>query len=1368
VKICLSCEGVTNAQASRCGHCNGWLLPTDSVHYPIRRGEIDAGNPLLGTVVDGKYRLQSVLGRGGLGTVFRAQHIGSLVTVALKLLHPRFAERPEYRRALLPEARRAATVTHERCARLLDAGEAEAGVAYLVMELVEGKTFDLVLRQGPLHASHAVVVLEQVAEALAAIHAVGLVHCDLSPRNVMVASRAGTLQVKVLDFGIARSVSLAGGQQGKAAFAGFLSPAFAAPELLRGEDVDPRADLWSFGVLAWLLLTGTMPHDDADPARAAAAILAGERRPWPAGTGVPRRLLRLVQKCLQFDRAHRPASAGTVARQLAELREARRPLLAQAAVSAFVVAVLALLSGPTTVVVPLLQPVSGSPLALVQGTLRAEHEVQHRQSRQLETLVFHCAGFPPDALRADLVRGGRPLLRTPLRPESDPVAGTLTVSTAQPAWREVLQGLLRASEQDAIDLVFVVPGQAPLGTARLRLDDVPPTVDAELLPDAAGLHGNTVLRCTFADGIGVQLATATIVPEAGKPFEIVLPTTGGDVDLGQRIATKLGTCGALGPGRMRVHALDRAGNRGEVVLPFAHADVAAPLVRSVTGPSLEPFLPIVGGRVRMRVELVAGEPDCTLAVGLDGTFGAEVPLPGASAVHTLELDLGPRASSGPWLFRVTDAAGNVGQSEISVQVRDRGTRVEVVGSPAGAVFVGDELVLAPGGLALPIRAGSNWIAVDVRVVPPAGAVGGQRGVSVPWQQAGDGVIHLELPVLPPGRHDLRFDLQEGDAERGLHTTTVLALRVLPEAVELSVPAARPRFLPQLVAAGVLQENGSGYVEGPGFRIDPELRPFVRGTLRVGTGPPLALAAGRGPAPGAALLPVVLPTPGRNVLVLDLADPLGRPLRVRRGDDGDVRPATGFVLAEFLTATGAPELVGEELLVEHGQPARVRLRCPLPFAAEDLPHLRLRLAESEVPAAEVIAQAGDTAMVVFDVPAPVWTVAAKLTGTARDEYGQQLERAADVTVATPAGAFPMRLRVRTTRSTLLPVELGDEAPQLPAGLRGLRFLPVLAPIQPFAEPIPPTAPPRASFRPQIAVAVRNLQDFLLQDREFTWGQARALLDCLPGVAAEPRAMLVHHDDPRRDSRLQASNLLPVVADGVATADDDALRGVDFFQAWSLARLLGVVAFGDPEACRLPFGCELELAAFGTEPPRAAHGAGAHGGQVDLDAFLHLTSPPSAMQARRLGDVVPTVFGEDFLGLDFGLCEWVLDVPHIPGTDLLQKQWLGDLDAHQQVVGDLASGKAEPKPDPVGPLRTIGVVRGLPIGDRVGLLAVDGRPLDVAGRGTLPPYVPGVLRTEQLRRDGHDPLSGGLDPRLASCGFRVLGVVRRWTTRPGGGR
>ncbi|MFO0276235.1 MAG: protein kinase domain-containing protein, partial [Planctomycetota bacterium] len=178
MKICLSCEGVSDPPADRCGFCGARLHGRDAVHYPARRGEVDATNPLLGSVVDGKYRLLGVLGRGGLGTVFRAQHVGSLMRVALKLLHPRFAERPEYRRALVPEARRAATVANEHCARLLDVGEAEDGAAYLAMELVEGRTLDVLVRDQALAPAHAVAILAQVADAQAAIHAAGLVHCD--------------------------------------------------------------------------------------------------------------------------------------------------------------------------------------------------------------------------------------------------------------------------------------------------------------------------------------------------------------------------------------------------------------------------------------------------------------------------------------------------------------------------------------------------------------------------------------------------------------------------------------------------------------------------------------------------------------------------------------------------------------------------------------------------------------------------------------------------------------------------------------------------------------------------------------------------------------------------------------------------------------------------------------------------------------------------------------------------------------------------------------------------------------------------------------------------------------------------------------
>src|SRR5690606_8221164 len=107
--------------------CGSPLLQTSEVHYPLRRGEEDAANPLLGALIDGKYRITGVLGKGGMGSVFRAVHEVSLVPVALKILHPRFAARADLRTYFLAEARKAGRVVHEHSARIQDVGEAEDG-----------------------------------------------------------------------------------------------------------------------------------------------------------------------------------------------------------------------------------------------------------------------------------------------------------------------------------------------------------------------------------------------------------------------------------------------------------------------------------------------------------------------------------------------------------------------------------------------------------------------------------------------------------------------------------------------------------------------------------------------------------------------------------------------------------------------------------------------------------------------------------------------------------------------------------------------------------------------------------------------------------------------------------------------------------------------------------------------------------------------------------------------------------------------------------------------------------------------------------------------------------------------------------------
>ena len=97
MKICITCEGISETEDSRCVHCSTPLLDTRDVHFPLRKGEADAAHPLIGKVIGGKYRVLSVLGKGGMGTVFRAVHEVSLVPVALKLMNPRFAARQDFR-----------------------------------------------------------------------------------------------------------------------------------------------------------------------------------------------------------------------------------------------------------------------------------------------------------------------------------------------------------------------------------------------------------------------------------------------------------------------------------------------------------------------------------------------------------------------------------------------------------------------------------------------------------------------------------------------------------------------------------------------------------------------------------------------------------------------------------------------------------------------------------------------------------------------------------------------------------------------------------------------------------------------------------------------------------------------------------------------------------------------------------------------------------------------------------------------------------------------------------------------------------------------------------------------------------------------
>ncbi len=1345
----------------RCNTCGAWLVPTDDVHYPTRRGEGEAGNPFLGSVIDGKYRLQAVLGRGGLGTVFGAQHIGSLLPVALKLLHPRFAEQREYRSALLTEARRAASVMHERCARLLDVGETDDGVAYLAMELVDGDTLEEIVHSGPLPPGHAVVILTQVVEALVAIHGAGLVHCDLSPRNVMVAARDGGLRVKVLDFGIARTISMGGGERtAPNDLTGFFNPVFSAPEVLNGDAVDARADFYSLGMLARLLLTGVLPGGDT---------ASTQRVTFPRG--VPRRLARLVQRCLSPDPGERPPSTAWIERELQIVRGMRRPALQRLAVAGLAVAVIANLLGNEPGAAPFLRTRAGNNLELVAPG--AASVVQCKRSSELDTISLYFGGFAADDLSLEISRQGLRLLRLELHPEVESSGDSLVLATAQPAWRQALTAIASSSADGPVDVSFVVPGAGSLGDARVRIDDVAPQLQWQLSPAADGDHeltSRTMLSWRASDAVGVAAVHVEVLLPKGGALGFDLDGPAGEFALGRALAARNPDVAPLGPVQVHVVATDLAGLRSDTEpLRVAAADLAAPFVAEVTGPGGEPYVPCLSGRARLRLRLSAFERDCRLQLQQDdGSVFAEVSLTGPSIWQDVDL---PRVSpagklrSGGYLLAVVDPAGNRGERTITLELREQDLGLRLVGVGPRPVLHGNELVFGAAGAAVQVATVTSHRLVAAGFATEVGA----PVPPVEIKRRGDDA-ELWFAPAAPGRARLVLTFEDIAAGPAAPLRYEVATRILPEAIEVRVPEAPSRFLPGLLQAGVLARASQGFREGPAWRVDADLIGYLRGTLWIGGDKLVPLVLPQ--RSGEAFLPEVLPVPGHNVFALELRDVLGAPARVLVGDrPGRQLPAgdtTAVVVADFWWHEGAPEVIGEVVLVEYGQPARVQLRLPIAYRDEDLPELRLGLA-SEIPASAIVGDGEGRCVVSFDLPVAAWTAAVGLVDVPRERYGDQLERNLDAYLATPLGRKDLQLRLRTARSTLRRMQLG-ELREVPEPLAALTMLPVLAPDGEFAEPVSAAAPPRAMFRPQVAVAVRNFGDLLLQDREFTRCQGRALRELLSTLdAAVDRATLVHTADPLGVGRLAPDSLLP--ASTLAGGDEDPITGIDFFSAYSCCRVLGQLLGGDPDLFRLPLGCELELAAYAAASRAAANGAAANGGGIRAAQFGRAAAilayggrVPAELQ-RSAADAVPTAFGAPFFGLDCGVREWVFDLPHVPGAELLLTEWLGDHGAHLARCRDFARG-VEPPPDLAGPVRVFGVVRGLALGELDGVLGGAGERLDLDDLQTLPDSVPGVLRTEQLRRDGRDLLSTRADPRLLLVGFRLAGgeaLIRRWRGR-----
>ncbi len=269
-----------------------------------------------GDLLDGKYRVERVLGQGGMGVVLAARHEQLGERVAIKVLHEAFADE-RARARFLNEGRSAAKLRSEHVARVLDVGESAEGQRYLVLEHLDGADLSRVQRErGSLPVEEVVDWLIQVCAALVEAHALGIVHRDIKPANLFLTRRAdGSACVKVLDFGISKNPDA---ELTSTTMEGMGSPHYMAPEqMASAKNVDGRADVWSCGAVAFKLLTGEAPFGSGAITEVVHNVVTDRRkRLSELRPDVPPGLERVLDGCLQRAPEARVPDVATLAREL--------------------------------------------------------------------------------------------------------------------------------------------------------------------------------------------------------------------------------------------------------------------------------------------------------------------------------------------------------------------------------------------------------------------------------------------------------------------------------------------------------------------------------------------------------------------------------------------------------------------------------------------------------------------------------------------------------------------------------------------------------------------------------------------------------------------------------------------------------------------------------------------------------------------------------------------------------------------------------------------------------------------------------------------------------------------------------------------
>ena len=280
-----------------------------------------------GTELAERYRVERTLGRGGMGVVYLAEHIGVGRQVAVKVLTHDWSRHEVVAQRFKEEARAANAAAHPNIVQVYDSGRLDDGRLYMAMEYLTGRSlYEEICESGPLDPARACQVMGTVADAIGAAHRVGIIHRDLKPDNVMLVPNGDTHVVKVLDFGISASAVRSAEEQ-RLTMPGSCvgTPEYMAPEQAKGEDPTPRFDVYALGVMLYEVLSGDPPFTSDNMVKVLAFKTSESAPPLTERvSGLPAALVDLCHDCLAMDPAKRPQTAEAVATALREIEASLR------------------------------------------------------------------------------------------------------------------------------------------------------------------------------------------------------------------------------------------------------------------------------------------------------------------------------------------------------------------------------------------------------------------------------------------------------------------------------------------------------------------------------------------------------------------------------------------------------------------------------------------------------------------------------------------------------------------------------------------------------------------------------------------------------------------------------------------------------------------------------------------------------------------------------------------------------------------------------------------------------------------------------------------------------------------------------------